>query len=184
MNKSTSQFVFLAVTLKTLFFNKTFPQYHNCIPYSSLHTFTITMVQLKQKLNSAFSIIFLHIHEEASLDLWMGVNTLKVAWASLGNCIASQLWGKTVQVFLFIIELITEPNNTLQLNSDHFSGISFIHFAGFTTKYLPLYTIQWSLHSLKWHFPITVRLNAGKNTCTEQQYIVISNINDIKNIYL
>lgn len=81
--KNTSRFLFLAATffkkkkkktLSVISLFTTFPRYHNCIAYSSLHTFTITTVQLKHNLSSDFFshyLIFLHVHREpdgGSLD--------------------------------------------------------------------------------------------------------------------
>lgn len=84
--KSTSWFIFHTVTVKKhclFLFLQLFPQYRNCIAYSSLHTFTITTVQLKQNLSSAFflNLIFLHVHSEPCGDLWMDANT--ESWMSI-----------------------------------------------------------------------------------------------------
>lgn len=102
----------------------------------------------------------------------MGVNTVNVGRASRRDlvwCIAAWLkWAKRSYV---------ATGNWIERT---FSDISITQFEGFTTS---IYTCtpKWSLRSLEWPLSTTVRLNAGK--CTEQQYIVISNINDIKNIY-
>lgn len=146
---------------------------------SSLHTFTITKVQLKENLNSAFSIIWSSFIYTESLEgifgwawtLWtLDEHQEELLYCSLTlgqNCpiVATHNWTKSClpisprqhNIFRYQCHLICRVCHKHLHNSD---------------RCILLMTPS---HNSK--------ADAGKNTCTEQQYIAISNINDIKNIY-
>ena len=100
-------------------------------------------------------------------DLWINVSTVTDSEAPPSFCNAT----------------LKSTNHTSLFRSEYFQIVSLNLDAGFITRHshsvVALWRMQWSLHSRPnpAHYG---KADCRRNTCTKQQYIVTSNINDFK----